>query len=71
MQQAGGQDWQGWFYNEKDDFEEQDAIEGKVDDDEDEEGDGMSDASRNWAKDGVGLLHWGQRHLGAIHDSCN
>ena len=47
------------------------TCEGEVDDDEDEEGDGMSDASRNWAKDGVGLLHWGQRHLGAIHDSCN
>ena len=41
------------------------------DDDDDEEVDGMSDASRNWAKDGVGLVRRGQRHLGAIHDSCN
>ena len=38
MQQAGGQDWQeeeGWFYNDKDDFEEQNGNEGNFDDDED------------------------------------
>ena len=62
---------EGWLYNDKDDFEELNDTEGKVGDDEYEDWDGMSDASRNWAKDGVGLLHWGQRHLGAIHDSCN
>ena len=28
-----------------------------------EEGDGVSDASRNWAKDGVGRPHWGPRGI--------
>lgn len=37
-----------------------------------EEGDGVSDASRNWAKDGVGRPNLGtERHLDAMHDSCN
>ena len=62
-----------WFYNHEDDHRPDDehGYEGMVDDDEEEEGDGMSDASRNWAKDGVGPLQQGRRHLGAMHDSCN
>ena len=59
-------------FNHEDDHPPDDEhdYEGMVDDEE-EEGDGMSDASRNWAKDGVGPLQQGRRHLGAMHDSCN
>ena len=59
-------------FNHEDDHPPDDEhdYEGMVDDEE-EEGDGMSDASRNWAKDGVGPLQRGRRHLGAMHDSCN
>ena len=52
---------QGWFPDDDDD------TAGVVE----EEADGVWDASRNWAKDGVGLLQRGRRHLAAIHDSCN
>ena len=59
-----------WFYNYEDD-QPPPHDEHVYEDEDEEEVDGMSDASRNWAKDGVGRLHWGQGHLGAMHDSCN